>query len=287
LTSIRNLLAASLIAAAPPAAPPPPPSSVAPVVEAERAFARLAQEKGSVEAFTTFIAEDGQMFLPEPRRARPLLQAGRIHLGPLRWWPVYAGLAASKDLGFTTGPAIIGQEADATYGFFFTVWKRQPDGRWRWVLDRGAAQRAMPPQGPQTPVASLPVSAYNKPGESAWPALQAAEAALARDMAVDARSALRKVLAADAWLLRSGPPPAVGRGAIAAALVQGPARIAAKPLGGGASAAGDLAYTFGTAAWDDATGARSGYYVRIWQRRARGWKLVIDETTAPPPARPR
>ena len=78
----------------------------------------------------------------------------------------------------------------------------------------------------------------------------------------------------------------MGREAIAAALATEPAHIAAAQLGGAVSKAGDLAYTYGTAAWTDATGERRGYYVRIWQRRARGWTLVVDETNAPPAAKP-
>jgi len=259
LAILKPLLAAALLAAS--AAPAPPPT-VAPVVEAERAFAAMAAEKGTGEAFKTFIAEDGQMFLPGPTRAKPLIAAGKIGFGAIRWWPVYAGLAASGDLGFTTGP-----------------WKRQPDGRWRWVLDHGSLQRAQAPQGPQTPVDALPRGIPRRGG--AWEGVAAAEASLAAALAGDARGALLAALAPDARVLRNGPPLAVGRAAIAAALAEGPERIAAAPLGGGVSAAGDLAFTYGTATWSDASGARRGYYVRVWQRRQRGWTLVVDESNAP------
>jgi ketosteroid isomerase-like protein len=285
LTSSGFSFAAALLVAAPPARPPTPPS-VAPVVEAERAFAQLAQEKGTREAFKTFIADDGLMFLPAPRRAKPLLEAGGMELGTIRWWPVYAGLAASGDLGFTTGPAVIGTGREATYGVFFTVWKRQADGRWRWVLDRGSRQAVMPREGPETPVVALPPAAPRRKGARAWSEVQAAEAALARDLAADACAGFLRVLAPDARLLRSGPPPAIGRAAIGAALAEEPRRLRVAALGGGVSAAGDLAYTYGTAAWTDAAGERSGFYVRIWQRRAGGWKLVVDETNARPEPRP-
>jgi len=274
----NSLLAAGLLAAAPPPAAPP---AVAPVVEAERAFAAMAREKGTTAAFGTFIAEDGKMFLPGPVRAKPLIEAGKIGFGPIRWWPVFAGLASSGDLGFTTGPFVAGEGAERHYGFYFTVWQRQPDGRWRWLLDHGSPQRAPPPLGEASPVAALRPGVGKAGG--AWNAVAAAEAALAAALASDARAGLGAALAADGWLLRSGPPPAVGRAAVAAALAQEPAQVATAPLGGGVSAAGDLAYTYGTAAWTEADGERHGHYVRIWQRRARGWTLVVDETNAPPP----
>jgi hypothetical protein len=273
LLTLPTLLAAGVLAA--PASVPP--RSVALVVEAERAFAAMAREKGTGEAFKTFIAEDGQMFLPGPVRAKPLLEAGRIGLGPIRWWPVYAGLAASGDLGFTTGPFVAGEGTELHHGTYFTIWRRQADGRWRWVLDCGSLQEAAAPQGRATPIEAL---SKGTPG-GAWDLVAAAEAKLAAGLAVDARGALRAVLAHDARLLRNGPPPAVGPSAVAALLTRGPERIAAAPLGGAVSAAGDLAYTYGTAAWIDSSGVRRGWYVRIWQRRARGWTLVVDETVAP------
>jgi len=279
---VKSLAAASLLAAAAPATPPPPPS-VAPVVEAERAFARMAQEKGSAEAFRTFIAEDGQMFLPRPTRAKPLLEAGKIPIGPLRWWPVYAGIATSGDLGFTTGPAIVGTGPAAGHAVFFTIWKRQRDGGWRWVMDKGVSQRAEPPGGESAPVQAL--AAGTPRGSAAWAEVSAAEAALAKALATDARRALVDALAPDGRLLRNGPPPAIGRKAVQAVLAEEPVRMATAPIGGEASAAGDLAYTYGTASWTDESGARTGHYLRVWQHRARGWRVVIDQTSAPPAAR--
>jgi len=282
--ALKILIAASLLAAVAPA-PPPAPASVASLVETERAFAQLAQDKGTRTAFGTYIAEDGQMFLPAPTRAKPLIEAGKIDFGPIRWWPVYAGIAASQDLGFTTGPAISGEGKETRYGVFLTIWKRQPDGRWRFIMDKGIAQASPSAAGKDAPIAALPASHAGN-GAKGWAEVTAAEAVLARGLAVDAPKALQAALAHDGRLLRNGPAPATSVAAARAILAAGPAQIAAAPLGGAASAAGDLAYTYGTAAWRDATGDRKGHYVRLWQRRAGGWRLVIDQMTAPPAAPP-
>jgi ketosteroid isomerase-like protein len=281
---LKSLIAASLLAAAAPA-PPPAPVSVASLVETERAFAQLAQDKSTRAAFGAFIADEGQMFLPAPTRAKPLIEAGKIDFGPIRWWPVYAGVAASQDLGFTTGPAISGEGKETRYGVFLTVWKRQPDGRWRFIMDKGIAQVRPAAAGKDAPVAALPASHAGK-GAKGWEEVAAAEAVLAERLAADAPRAFLATLAPDGRLLRNGPAPATTAKAARAMLAAGPARIAAAPLGGAASAAGDLAYTYGTAAWRDATGDRHGHYVRLWQRRPGGWRLVIDQMTAPPAAQP-
>ena len=88
--------------------------------------------------------------------------------------------------------------------------------------------------------------------------MKAAEARLAAALAADARAALPRFLAADGRLMRVGPQPAVGAAAWAPLLAAGPERIETAPLGGAASAAGDLAYTYGTARWrkDEAAGRR-------------------------------
>ena len=52
--------------------------------------------------------------------------------------------------------------------------------------------------------------------------------------------------------------------------------IVFSPIGGGASKAGDLVWTYGSAHWDKGR----GHYVRVWQRRAGKWALVFDEIIA-------
>ncbi|NWP75118.1 hypothetical protein GY972_23860, partial [Escherichia coli] len=57
---------------------------------------------------------------------------------------------------------------------------------------------------------------------------------------------------------------------------------AGKRLGGGRSSAGDLAYSYGRVEGGD--GLLIGHYVRVWQRAAAGWRLLVDQL-APAPRR--
>jgi ketosteroid isomerase-like protein len=266
--------AAALLAATPARA------SVEEVVAAERAFAALAQEKGVAPAFATYIAEDGLIFIPDPKPGKKLLQSVPSRPGSLRWWPIYAGAAASGDLGFTTGPFVADDGKTKGYGHFFTIWKRQPDGSWRWLIDHGTPTDAQPAEGEATPVTTL---AAAKPGGS-WTDLRALEARLDQDLARDARAAYLAVLAEDARVMRVGPQPAQGRAAYLARLDAGPRTITASHLDGGASSAGDLAYSYGHASWEQAGKPIKGHYIRVWQHRPAGWRLIVDELIpAPPP----
>ena len=276
--ALAVLIAAPLDAAARPA-------QVGEVVEAERAFARAAQTDGAHAAFVRYSAPDGIVFQPGPVPVKQALAAHPLPPVPLKWWPVYAGIAASGDLGFTTGPFVVGSAERQGHGWYFTIWRRQADGSWRWLLDHGPPTREAAPYGPDSPVLALP--AGRRSGKAkAFASVQAAEAELAKALAADARAALPRVLAADGRVMRAGPQPAVGAAAWTPVLAAGPETIETAPLGGAASAAGDLAYTYGTARWQRGGAPVSGHYVRIWQRRADGWRLIVDNVIASPPPPP-
>ncbi|MEA3060882.1 MAG: hypothetical protein QOJ94_663 [Sphingomonadales bacterium] len=269
-----------LVSAAPPATDP-----VRPVVEAERAFAAEAQRDGNIPAFRHYADDEAILFTPDPQRAKDWLGAGHGPQGSLRWWPLFAGIAASGDLGFSTGPYFGGEGEHLYHGWFFTIWARKADGSWRWLLDHGTPTREAPPSVEDAPVAALPVARPNPSKGKAWESLLAAETALAAALREDAPKAYAAALPDDGRLMRLGAQPAIGRADFFAAAAAGPSRLNVQRTGGAISRAGDLAYTYGDALWAKDGSEVRGHYVRVWQRRPGGWKLIVDETTPVPPAR--
>jgi hypothetical protein len=267
-----SLLAAALLTASPAFAEVDPSA----VVAAERAFAADGLALGIKQSFLKHSTADAILFAPDPVKAHELY-AGRPDKPhpPLVWWPLWAGIARSGDLGFTTGPSTFGGKAN---GWYFTVWARQPDGGWKWVYDGGSpsAHGQAAPQG--SAPAYLPAS--SGPRSTAMQAMaevKAAEAALAEAATSDAAAAYRVALAADARVTGSSAVPATTPQAVDRELASRPAAIAFAPLGGGASEAGDLAWTYGDARWSAESGEARGHYVRVWQSRAEGWRLVFDQ----------
>jgi ketosteroid isomerase-like protein len=64
--------------------------------------------------------------------------------GTLNWRPIYADAAESGDLGFTIGESVFtGRGINGTvvqrFGKYLTIWRKQPDGDWRFVVDGGNA----------------------------------------------------------------------------------------------------------------------------------------------------
>lgn len=248
----------------------------APVVDAERAFAADSAKDGVKASFLKWSAPDAIVFAPEPASAKAVYTAQkdegrRRHL---EWRPVWAGLAASGDLGFTTGPFSLNGEPAGSY---FTVWKRQPDGAWRWIYDGGVIDDISRAPGPAAAVGVLPPGTADPQPDQAMAHVAIAEDALAATAKRDAMAAYREVLAPDAHVQGSAAAPGDAPKTIAAELSQRPRQVTFKRLGGGAASAGDLAWTYGEAVW---RGGR-GHYVRIWQRRD-GWRLVFDQLLPAP-----
>ena len=104
----------------------------------EHAFAADWLERGNA-SFVTSAAPDAVVLRPDPVNARAVYSkykpAKPDEAEALRWWPVHAAAASSGDLAFDTGPWVFGDNKQR--GWFFTIWKRQPDGSWKWVLDHG------------------------------------------------------------------------------------------------------------------------------------------------------
>lgn len=276
---IRSLVPLCLVLTAACATAPRPVDSAAaaaPVIEAERAFAARHQSVSVKQAFLEYSADHGVAI--RPRGVVNVKQdlAGwpdNNNAGEIVWWPMFAGIASSGDLGFTTGPAIYGGKM---YGGYFTIWEKQPDGSWKWLIDQGTGQTTVPPPSKQgDPVVVVPVSQV-APMDSATAKaeLLALDASLGAAMAQDT-NALAARLAPDAYLLGMSQHAMHGP-AITAGLAQRPAQAAFKTEGGGVSAAGDFGWTYGTATWAENGTQKRGAYMRAWQRRSSGWVIVAD-----------
>ena len=176
------------------------------------------------------------------------------------------------DLGFTTGPATINGAPAGI--FYFTVWTRQADGGWKWIYDGGIdADGASAPGATSAPMVLRPGDARPIKATLAMNQVREAEIALALKARSDLPAAYHAVLAPDARVQGSKAAPATTPAAVDKELATRPKTIAFGPIGGSASKAGDLAWTFGDAGWD---GGR-GHYVRVWQRRAGHWRIVFDQ----------
>lgn len=121
------------------------------MTEADRLFGRFSADSGGpAGAFSRWIAEDGMML---GARAVPVRGPEQVReafatfpaTGHFAWAPIEALTQSSNDgsLGFTIGEArIAATPAQVTYAKYLTIWRREHDGRYRWVFDTGSDRPA-------------------------------------------------------------------------------------------------------------------------------------------------
>ena len=124
------------------------------LVKVEEAFSAMAQEKGLLAAFEHFAAPDVAFIDTDPRTFRgPSAVRERMGSTPpgvkLTWSALFTDVSDDGTLGYNygryeaRGPGPDGKDV-VRGGFFLTIWKRQPDGSWRYVMDTGAPDKKAP-----------------------------------------------------------------------------------------------------------------------------------------------
>jgi ketosteroid isomerase-like protein len=114
----------------------------------EDAFCAMAQTQGLLAAFQHFAAPDVAFIDTDPRKwhgpAAVLERIGPDQPGvKLTWSASFTDVSDDGTLGYNYGRYEVrhtgadGKESVHT-GWFLTIWKRQPDGSWRYVMDNGS-----------------------------------------------------------------------------------------------------------------------------------------------------
>lgn len=248
------------------------------VVAAETAFAKRAAEIGNVPAFREFAAPGVVMFLPEPIVATDYL-AKADWPGLIEWRPDFVAVSGAGDLAFASGPSQWTTKGEVDPGYYLTVWAKQPDGSWKFAVDRGT---------PGTPNLYGPVAApYEVRAEAAPKDASAAtpaglEAVLADGLSRDPAGTITARLDPAGRVIRAGAAPAVGRQKGRALMAADPASVSAAYLGGGMSKSTDLAYAYGENRWTEGGKSRRGHFLRVWVRKGATWSILVDQQVALP-----
>jgi ketosteroid isomerase-like protein len=114
------------------------------LLDADRAFSALSEKNGMKAAFIEYIDSNGVLLRPHHM---PIIGANAIDFliaqndtgFVMNWQPQHAVVSRSADMGYTYGIYALHPNSQDTviYGTYVSIWKKQEDGKWKFVLDSG------------------------------------------------------------------------------------------------------------------------------------------------------
>ncbi len=259
------------------------------LVNAERAFSRMSEDKGLRAAFLFYLADDSVVFRPKPVPGKKAYEG--MPPSPnvlLTWSPEFAEVSVSGDIGYTTGPYVVSDRAkpadSAAHGHYVSVWERQPNGEWKVSLDAGIRH---PPSGPvPAVVATLPAGVKRWRGprvdrDAERSVLLKEESCFAQKARTEGLSEAYILYAAeDVRVYRDGLAPLLGKAALLKLVSSSSRRYSWGQVDAVVSSTGDIGYVFGGSegvSADRSAPFESSSYLRIWRKLTGGqWRIVLD-----------
>ena len=234
----------------------------------KKAFARYSVEQNTQQAFMHFLADDGLVFKKgQPVNGKERWATIKPDSSKLSWYPAFADVAASGELGFTTGPWEYREtKADkdaAAFGNYVTIWKKQADGSWKAAIDLGISHGK--PAAADAPVAETMTPATNE--HSSASALTTAES----EFIATTGNAYQQNSNAAVKIFRPGQAYLNARAADGDS-----ANITYTPTGSGIAKSGELGYVYGQAIVKSGDKTLNGSYLRIWKLHNKKWELNVE-----------
>lgn len=261
------------------------------LVQMEHDFARAAAEKGTRDAFLEFLADDGILFQPGPVNGKKWWTERAPRKGLLSWTPIFADVAPSGDLGYTTGPWEFRpngpDDKPAAFGQYFTIWKMQSDLRWKAVLDRGvSSEKPLSAKIVQFPLNDEESTRRLKTDYAAGRAelLKLEKEFSDRSASKGAVTAFESYLAEDVRLLRENSSLLTSKAASLVFVSGSAGKLSWEPVFADIAESADFGYTYGTFELKSRdVVVERGSYVRVWKKRSRSWQVVLDVMSPDPP----
>ena len=114
------------------------------MMDADRAFSKMSEEKGMKTAFIEYLDSNGVLLRPNHL---PIAGADAVDFliqqndtdYTMSWEPKNGVIAKSGELGYTYGIYALRPSTKDTviYGTYVSIWKKEKGGRWKYVLDSG------------------------------------------------------------------------------------------------------------------------------------------------------
>ncbi|MGH9947194.1 MAG: DUF4440 domain-containing protein [Pyrinomonadaceae bacterium] len=248
------------------------------IFETEKNFEKMVAEKGINAGFIEFLSPDGLIFTPEAVNGRESWKKRPASPASLTWNPVWIEVSSNGALAYSIGNAIYRakgkEDTNLGYNHYLSIWSRQPNGEYRAVMDTGISHEkpaSMPTEWKSPTITSGNTKLQNSAGDHAVNFYATAETQ-------DAAKAYKAYLADDAFLMRNGSLPFVGKKAALEYLKskKQPIKFAKRKT---FIEAGDLAWVSAFYSISNTSGSsetEKGNFVQVWKLRNGKWLIAAD-----------
>lgn len=254
------------------------------MIATEYEFAARALQVSSRDAFLDFIADEGILFRPVPVNGKEFLLKQNPRPGFLIWYPTYAFISESGEMGCTTGPAEFKRNLDSSsiwYGNFCTVWQLQKDGQWKFLIDGGISN-----DKPTSEIKKLefdPNKKDNSLNEFYPGSLPDKQMIFSVDEKFNSSllngelsKAYMNVINDETRLLREGEYPIIGKSEIIKYVSGNKGKYKFEIKDGKISNAGDFGYVYGSLVVSDSQKTGKYNYIRMWKYESGNWTILIE-----------
>jgi ketosteroid isomerase-like protein len=257
------------------------------MVAAERAFAQLARDQNTKDAFLYFLTDDAITSGPSgPIKGKEGIKNQEVNSSWLHWEVAFSDIAGSGDFGYNTGPweyrANKTDEKAVAFGEFNSIWKKQADGSWRNALDIGV-RHGEPASKVAWTTSSLPLNP-SKRKSKANPditSLLEKENELLAWFEKRGNHAFESHLSSESRICRTGLLPIITKQEKQKFFIETNLPTRLHLIGGEVASSNDLGYVYGTAEVqtankDGQSENKIATYFRVWKKEGKDWKIVLD-----------
>jgi hypothetical protein len=245
------------------------------LISAEKAFAAFTEKHTIREGFLQYMDSAGIIFRQGVAvNALEVFQKQKPGPAVLSWWPAFAVISASGDMGITSGPYELRtksiDDTIAARGSFSSIWHISKQGIWKNLADLGVSYKqkyAAPNEVRQLVLTAKPVTV-----NSVFDVVLEADKKLNTAIREKNTEIIAASLSSDSWLNIEGETPFKNPKTINDALLKIPGTVLLQTQTGEIAASGDLAYIYGSVTNAD----KKENYLRAWIYSNNKWQVIMQ-----------
>jgi ketosteroid isomerase-like protein len=246
------------------------------LLDTEKAFSAMAEEKNTRDAFISFLSDSTITFDAKPRIGKKHLENTPQDSSLLSWKATFADVATAGDLGYTSGPwSYLKNKTDQqplAYGHFVCIWKKEGHD-WRVLCDIGINHPQCESTN-QLKTSSIKAKSKKKGTSNE---LSDIEKSFIDQLTKEGTSTYKAALSKEGCLFHSGYPPFKANNVLANIIPQ-QNRIVYHYIDGAIASSNDFGFVYGTAIVHvNESDVQQANYVRVWKKEnGKHWRIVAD-----------